>query len=90
MRRAASPRASKASPAKYIASCMVQPMPSAFMRASDASEALFRCAIDQRSAVIGVSRLTRSYRSSSCPTDRSCRQWMVTDSPARAAQRAIS
>jgi hypothetical protein len=57
------------SPLKYIASCMSQPTPSAFIRSSVAGVASLRCAMDQRSPPIGTSRLTRSNTSSRCPTD---------------------
>ena len=53
-------RRTRSSPPKYIASCTVQPTPSAFIRFSDASDASFKCAIDQRSGAIGTSWFTRS------------------------------
>ena len=56
--------AQERSPWKYIAFCISQPTPSAFMRARFSGVASFRCAIDQRSGAIGVSRFTRSITSS--------------------------
>ena len=81
---------SKASPPKYIASCTVQPTPSASMRSSDASEASLRCAIDQRSGASGTSRFTRSKMSSSWPNVASDPQCIVSPRPRPAAHRAIS
>ena len=53
------------------------------MRARLSGDASLRCAIDQRSGAIGVSRFTRSSTSSRWCTERLLCQWKVAVRPAR-------